>query len=358
MANRWNRRDVLKTGVAAGVGTFGMPASAPAVITRQAVRPVVIASANGMAAAAKAMERVVAGADGLDAVIAGVNIVELDPNDTSVGYGGLPNEEGVVQLDASVMHGPTGRAGAVAAIEGVKTPSNVAQLVAYRTDHVLLVGEGATRFAQAHGYGPEELLTERSRQAWLRWKENLSDRDDWLAPERAAASADAGMDPIVRHHGTINCNVVDADGSISGVTTTSGMSYKIPGRAGDSPIIGAGLYVDNEVGACGSTGRGEANMVECASFLVVEFMRGGAHPKDAAIQALERIAAKTVSPRLLTDGGRPNFGLTFYCLTKAGEYAGASMYGESGNRTARFAVNDDGESRLEDCVALFDTMRP
>lgn len=147
MANRWNRRDVLKTGVAASVGTLGLPTSAPMVITGQTSRPVVIASVNGLAAAATAMELIVAGADGLDAVIAGVNIVELDPDDTSVGYGGLPNEEGVVQLDASVMHGPTGRAGAVAAIEGVKTPSKVAQLVAYRTDHVLLVGEGATRFA-------------------------------------------------------------------------------------------------------------------------------------------------------------------------------------------------------------------
>jgi N4-(beta-N-acetylglucosaminyl)-L-asparaginase len=357
VANRWNRRDVLKTGVAAGVGTFGLPASAPAVITRQTRRPVVIASVNGLAAAATVMELIVAGADGLDAVIAGVNIVELDPDDTSVGYGGLPNEEGVVQLDASVMHGPTGRAGAVAAIEGVKTPSKVAQLVAYRTDHVLLVGEGATRFAQAHGYGPEELLTDRSRSAWLRWKENHSDQDDWLSPERAASS-DAGREPPVRHHGTINCNVVDAAGNISGVTTTSGMSYKIPGRAGDSPIIGAGLYVDNEVGACGSTGRGEANMVECASFLVVEFLRAGAHPKDAAMQALQRIASKTISPRLLTDAGRPNFGLRFYCLNKAGEYAGASMYGQVGDSTAQFAVNDGGESRLKDCVALFDVMRP
>lgn len=357
VTNRWNRRDVLKTGVAAGAGTFGVPASAPAVFTPQARRPVVISSGNGLAAASKAMEMVSAGADTLDAVIAGVNIVELDPNDMSVGYGGLPNEEGVVQLDASVMHGPTQRAGAVAAIEGVKTPSNVAQLVAYRTDHVLLVGDGATRFAQAHGYGPEELLTERSRSAWLRWKENLSDRDDWLPPERDGASSAAGGDPIARHHGTINCNAVDAHGNISGVTTTSGMSYKIPGRAGDSPIIGAGLYVDNEIGACGSTGRGEANMVECASFLVVEFLRAGTHPKDAAIQALERIASKTVSPRLLTSGGRPNFGLEFYCLNKAGEYAGATMYGETAGRTARFAVNDGGDSRLEDCVALYDTMR-
>jgi N4-(beta-N-acetylglucosaminyl)-L-asparaginase len=358
MPDRWNRRDVLKTGVAAGVagvGTRAAPGQAPAVMTSQAKRPLVISSGNGLAAAAKAMEMVQGGADTLDAVIAGVNIVERDPDDMSVGYGGLPNEEGVVQLDASVMHGPTRRAGAVGAIEGVKTPSNVAQLVAYRTDHVLLVGEGANRFAATHGYGGENLLTDRARQAWLRWKENLSDRDEWLAPERDGQSA-ADLAPIHRDYGTINCNAVDAAGNISGVTTTSGLSFKIPGRLGDSPILGAGLYVDNDIGACGSTGRGEANLVECASFLVVELMRGGAHPKDAAIEALRRIATKTVAPRLLNDEGRPNFGLRFYCLNKAGQYAGASMYGQIGNGTAQFAVNDGGESRHEDCAALFDVM--
>ncbi len=352
MTDRWNRRDVLRTGVAAGLGV-GAASRAPAVVTQSPSRPVVVSSGNGLEAAAKAMEIVQGGGDTLDAVIAGVNIVEHDPDDMSVGYGGLPNEDGVVQLDASVMHGPTARAGAVAAIEGVKTPSNVAQLVAYRTDHVLLVGEGANEFARVHGYGGENLLTERSREAWLRWKETHSDRDEWLPPERDGS---ADMAPIERDYGTINCNVVDANGDISGVTTTSGLSFKIPGRVGDSPILGAGLYVDNEVSACGSTGRGEANLVECASFLVVELMRGGAHPRDAAIQALERIAGKTTASRLLNSEGRPNFNLRFYCLNKRGDYAGASMYGQIGNGVARFAVNDGGDSRLEDCVALFDAM--
>lgn len=356
MANNWNRREIVKAGVAAGLGTFGVPASAPAVIrSRSMLRPVVVSSGNGLQACAKAMEMVQSGVDTLDAVIAGVNIVELDPDDMSVGYGGLPNEEGVVQLDSSVMHGPSRRAGGVGAIEGVKTPSKVAKLVAFRTDHVLLVGEGATRFARAHGFGAQELLTDRSREVWLRWKENLSDRDDWLSPEQAGEVSTAGFESFVRHYGTINCNVVDAEGNISGVTTTSGLAFKIPGRCGDSPIIGAGLYVDNEVGACGSTGRGEANLVECASFLVVELMRNGAQPKDAALAALQRIAGKT-APRLLTDGGRPNFNLRFYCLNKAGEYAGASMYGDLQGRTARFVVNDGGDSRHEDCAALFDAM--
>ena len=376
MARDWNRRDVVRTGLAAGFGTLGavseagangevtttagrgesLPSHGSRANRRQGARPVAVSSSNGLEAVKLAVDQVNAGVDTLDAVIAGVNIVERDPNDTSVGFGGLPNEEGVVQLDSSCMHGPSRRSGAVAAIEGVKTPSNIAQLVAYRTDHVLLVGEGASRFANAHGYGPENLLTERAREIWLRWKENVSDTDDWLAPEQEHEVAGAGFEPFVRDYGTINCNIVDADGNISGVTTTSGLSFKIPGRVGDSPIIGAGLYVDNDIGACGSTGRGEANLVDCCSFLVVELMRQGYHPKDAAIAALERVAHKTVAPRLVRRLGQPNFNLRFYCLNKAGEYAGASMYGEVNGRTATFAVSEGGESRHEDCVALFDSL--
>lgn len=352
MSDGWNRRDVVKAGMVAGVGVVG--GKAPAVVRpRRGVRPLVVASANGLAAAATAMQQLQAGADTLDAVIAGVNLVEEDPNDTSVGYGGLPNEEGVVQLDASVMHGPSGLAGGVGAIEGVKTPSKVARLVAYRTDHVLLVGDGATRFARAHGLGGEDLLTDKAREIWLHWKESLSDRDDWISPAREAELSAAGFERFLRHHGTINCNAVDAAGDISGVTTTAGLAFKIPGRVGDSPIVGAGLYVDNAVGACGSTGLGEANLRECASFLAVEHMRNGMHPADAAIATLRRIADKT-PPQLRDEGGRPDFGLRFYCLNKTGEYAGASMYGEVGGGVASFAVNDGGESRLEDCVALFD----
>lgn len=354
MSERWNRRELVKAGVVAGVA-LGAPGRAPAVVRPRQARPVAVASGNGLESCARAVAGVRDGEDTLDAVIAGVNLVEADPDDTSVGYGGLPNEEGVVQLDASVMHGPSRRAGAVAAIEGVKMPSKVARLVAYRTDHVLLAGEGATRFARAHGLGGEELLTDRARETWLRWKENLSDRDDWIPEAEAGVGAAADLAPFVRDYGTINCNIVDASGAISGVTTTSGLAFKIPGRIGDSPIIGAGLYVDNDIGACGSTGRGEANLIECSSFLVVELMRSGLHPRDAALEALRRIADRTV-PRLREESGRPSFNLRFYCLNKAGEYAGASMYGQLGGGTARFAVNDGGESRLEDCVALFDAL--
>lgn len=354
MGRPWNRRDIVRIGVAAGAASLA-PRRSPAVLRSRPAAPLVIASGNGLEAVTTARAAIERGEDTLDAVIAGVNLVELDPEDVSVGYGGLPNADGVVQLDASVMHGPSRRGGGVAAIEGVKTPSKVAQLVAYRTDHVLLVGEGAARFARMHGFEPEELLTDRARRAWLRWKETMSDQDGWLSPEQAGDVVADGFEPFIRSHGTINCNAINAAGEISGVTTTSGRAFKIPGRVGDSPILGAGLYVDNDIGACGSTGRGEANLLECASFLVVERMRAGDHPRDACIAALRRIADKTVAPRLLSSTGTPAFGLQFYALNKAGQYAGASMYGQTGNSVARFAVDDGSGGRLEECAALFDS---
>lgn len=245
----------------------------------------------------------------------------------------------------------------MAGLEGFVYPSRVAKTVMERTTNVLLAGEGAARFARAHGFEERELLTDRVREIWLRWKEDLSDRDDWLSPRQEGIAAAAGFGSFVREHGTITCNAIDADGNISGVTTTSGLAFKIPGRVGDSPILGAGLYVDNDIGACGSTGRGESNLLECSSFLVVELLRQGMHPKDAAVAALERIASKTVAPELLTDDGRPSFNIRFYCLDKSGRYAGASMWGEINGQALRFAINDGGDSRHEDCVVLHE-VRP
>lgn len=365
---RWSRRGILQAGAAAGLGIFGgkRVLAGPAVHVRrfQGTRPLVISSGNGLAACARAMQMLEAGEDTLDAVIAGVNIVEEDPGDMSVGYGGLPNEAGVVQLDSSVMHGPSRNGGAVAAIEGIKTPSKVAKLVMDRTDHVLIVGQGAQDFAEAHGFQVENLLTDRARERWLQWKESMSDRDDWLpAPQQGGRGGRGGrgmpdptsdrdaadeFDPFFRYHGTINCNCVNAAGDISGVTTTSGLSWKIPGRVGDSPILGAGLYVDNDIGAAGSTGRGEANLLDCCSFLAVEFMRHGMHPKDACLEVMRRVAAKTVDPRLLREDGTPNFSLNFYALNKAGEYGGANF------RPSRFVVNEGGESRYEDSAYLWE----
>ncbi len=348
------RRDFLKSatlaGAAAMVGNSVPMLNELHAQTKRAVRPVVISSANGLKATARAMELIQQGADALDAVIAGVNIVEDDPNDHSVGYGGLPNEEGVVELDSSVMHGPSGRGGAVASLRNIKNPSKVAKMVMERSDHVLLVGEGALKFAAAHGFKEENLLTDEAREIWLKWKENLSNQDDWLPPHDIN-SIDIGEGPkqYERITGTINCDGIDLKGNISGVTTTSGLAFKIPGRVGDSPIIGAGLYVDNEVGAAGSTGRGEANLLACSSVMIVEYMRQGKAPEEACLLACKRIANQTKERRLLDDKGRPNFNVDFYAISKNGTYGGAAIW--SG---PRFAVNTgEKESRLENGAYLY-----
>jgi N4-(beta-N-acetylglucosaminyl)-L-asparaginase len=292
------------------------------------------------------------GSDVLDALIAGVNIVELDPAETSVGYGGLPNAEGVVQLDASCMHGPRKRAGAVACIEGVRTPSLVAQKVMDATDHHLIVGADAQRFARTMGFTIEDdLNTARSRAAWIEWKRR-TDPLHYLDPARREAGlrrveremVAAGIVDPHHFYGTINCNGLSAKGEICGVTTTSGLAWKIPGRVGDSPILGAGLYVDGTVGAAGSTGRGEANLYNLCSFLVVEEMRRGKSPKDAGMEALRRIQSNTIEKRLLNGRGDPNFNISFYVLNARGEYAGVSMYNPG---QLQFAVCDDKGPRLE-----------
>lgn len=353
MPEHINRRDFLRTTALAGAaGGLGVTAIAhPAVpISLQAVKPVVISSANGLEATAKAMRLIQDGADALDAVIAGVNLVEDDPNDNSVGYGGLPNEEGVVELDSSVMHGPSGRGGAVASLRNIKNPSKVAKLVMERSDHVLIVGDGALRFAKAHGFKEEDLLTEDSRRLWLEWKENLSKEDDWLPPHDLE-SVDVGesLKSWGRVSGTINCNAVDLKGNVSGCTTTSGLAYKIPGRVGDSPIIGAGLYVDNEVGAAGSTGRGEANLLSCSSVMIVEYMRQGKSPEQACLMACERIVRRTKERRLLDAKGRPKFNVNFYAIDRSGNFGGSAIW--SG---PKFAVNTgEPQSRHVDMAYLY-----
>ncbi len=361
MAQKISRREFVKAGAAAGV-LAGSPSAfgqGPTVAAPRSVRPVVIASANGnkyknggpRTAVHEAFERIVKGEDVLDALVAGVNIVELDPEDTSVGYGGLPNADGVVQLDASCMHGPRKRAGGVACIEGVRTPSLVAKAVLEQTDHHLLVGKGAQDFARNMGFRIEDdLNTEKSRGLWLEWKRRV-DPQHWLDPKKRSEAADRATRAMVaeglvdpRHlTGTINCDGVNAKGEICGVTTTSGLAWKIPGRVGDSPILGAGVYVDGEVGAAGSTGRGEANLYGLSSFLIVELMRRGSHPKDAGMEALRRIKAATVEKRLLADNGLPRFNVKFYILNKKGEHAGVALYG---GKDATYAVCDEGGPAL------------
>jgi N4-(beta-N-acetylglucosaminyl)-L-asparaginase len=365
-----SRRDFLGAGATAAAGLALADAAAGTLISSvvdgatpaasRASRPVVIASANGLRGVARAYEMIQKGSDPLDAAIAGVNIQELDPEDQSVGLGGLPNEDGVVQLDASCMHGPTRRAGSVAALEGIATPSLVAKAVMDHTDHVMLVGEGAKRFALQMGFKEQNLLTERSRQMWLRWKARQNPHDNWLeVPDDSTAVRTSSRDELPGGHvfhdergvahttGTINMNAVDAKGDIGSVTTTSGLAWKIPGRIGDSPVIGAGQYCDNEVGAAGSTGRGEANIKVCGAFLAVELMRQGLSPEAALVKVMERVIAMT-EKRLLNEKGRPYFDLNYYAVSKDGRFAGACAY-----QGGRYAVADAQGARLMDSVYLF-----
>lgn len=351
----YSRRDFLKTAsaVASTAAVAGRSALGTQAVQAQAAPRglVVVSSANGLSATEKAAAMIQAGSDTLDAAVAGVNIVEEDPKDNSVGYGGLPNEDGVVELDSCVMHGPTRGCGSVASLQKIKTPSRVAQLVMQRTDHIMLVGEGALRFARAHGFKEEELLTEESRKAWMEWRERRSATDNWLPPPDPVGGdrRSSKEEPLAFTYGTITCMALSPSGDMSGVTTTSGLSWKLAGRVGDSPIIGAGLYVDNDIGAAGSTGRGEANIKICGAHTIVELMRGGASPADAVMETVRRAVRHTVEPRLLKADGKPNFDLKFYALARDGRFAGASIW--SG---AKFAVFADGRNRLEDCSFLFE----
>ena len=380
-----SRRDFIGAGAAAAAGvTLPKIAGAMPVITVRersepvvgafAGRPVIVSAANGFDKDSSgkqgirvAYDMLSRGSDPLEAIVAGVQIVELNPNDQSVGLGGLPNEEGVVQLDASCMHGPTKRAGSVGCLEDVAEAAAVAKAIMDHTDHIMLVGAGARKFAVEMGFKTQNLLTEQSRRDWLRWKAKLNPSDNWLDPvdPPPAPTAPAGgkrpspdeqfssvhvyrdASGVARTYGTINMNAVTASGDIASVTTTSGLSWKIPGRVGDSPIIGAGQYCDNEVGAAGSTGRGEANIKVCGAFLAVEFMRQGMSPQQALIKVMERVIAMT-EKRLLDDHGRPYFQLQYYAVNKKGEYAGACAYEGS-----KFAVADSNGARLEDCAYLF-----
>ena len=435
-----DRRDFVKTsaagvaaaavpaGLAADAATGARPLGAPSLHLRRAL-PLCVSDVSSIryrnggpeTAIERAFRGITEGEDVLDAIVAGVNIPELDPAERGIGYGGLPNADGIVQLDSCLMHGPRRWAGGVAGIEGVRTPSLVAKAVAELTDHHLIVGEGAREFARALGFEIEDdLNTEESRGLWLEWRRRI-DPGHWLDPEERirglsrsgeetdpdrigrrgggaaldvaergalgtqpqAAGVRSAAAPYLRDHeheerlrlfyqaslaaglsmvddglisessfwGTTSLEAVSAEGDLCGVTTTSGLSWKIPGRAGDSPILGAGQYVDNEVGAVGSTGRGEANLINCASFLTVEFMRQGMSPKDAGMATLARIRDNTIESRLLNERGLPNFDVRFFVLNKAGEYAGVALYGSG---ESAFAVCDENGAREEPLEGLLE----
>lgn len=319
------RRDFLGTAALAVAGSLparGVAAApaAPWVLRSRAARFAAVGSANGIRGVKLAVELMTKGTDTLDAGVEGVKLQELDPTDESVGYGGLPNEDGVVQLDASCVHGPTRRAGAVAALEGIKTPSEVARLVLKYTDHILLVGAGAKKFALSYGFKDEDLLTPSSREKWLRWRANRGKSDDWID----IPDDNPMLTPESRPTGTINLDLINEKGELSSVTTTAGLAWKIAGRAGDSPIVGAGQYTDNEIGAAGSTGLGELNIMVCGGFLTVEHMRRGMSPTDAALATLKRVVAMCPDAKRDAQGHPPQ--LEFYALNKRGEYGAASMF--------------------------------
>lgn len=403
-----SRRDVLSGGVAlGGLGAaglagaslgLGLPGRAMAGAPKPGQDgggqgrngPVVVASANGLGAVERAyalMANKTNPADPADAVVAGVTLVEDDPDDLSVGYGGLPNEEGVIQLDASVMHGPTHKSGAVACIEGIRNPAAVALLVLKRTDHCLIVGEGARKFALAHGFKEEELMTDRTRALWMRWKANLNDRDDWLdddqldwdpqdpmnrgrgpignngAGRNGPGSNEIGdeLKKLAADHdvrwrhgvpyttGTINCCAVDRNGDVASCTTTSGLSWKIPGRVGDSPITGAGMCCDNEVGAAGATGRGEAVILNCGGFSIVRAMERGLSPTEACLEVAGDIVRRTKEKRLRGEDGRVNFDVKLYAVRKDGAFGSASIM-----PGGRFAVCDAAGARIERCASVYE----
>jgi N4-(beta-N-acetylglucosaminyl)-L-asparaginase len=370
----WSRRKFfltsLASSLAAGAGkVFGrtVPADAATLspLAAQGTRPIIISSANGLHALDKGMDILKKGGDTLDAAVAVVTVVEDDPNDDSVGYGGLPNEEGEVELDAGVMHGPTHRAGSVASVRRIKNVARLAQTVMEKTNHVMIVGDGARRFAVAEGFEEMNLLTEHSRKIWLAWKASSSlnwrpgiDSPEWKEHLATIFDGDeakmAYAERVIAHPptGTIPCMAVNEKGDISATTTTSGLSWKIPGRVGDSPIIGAGCCVDNEVGAAGSTGKGEENIKISGGHTIIEMMRRGKSPEEACLEALARIARNygNNKKKLAT------FHIFFYALNKGGVHGAASLwrnhYSDKGHSV--YAVHDGTQARLAECKAFFD----
>jgi N4-(beta-N-acetylglucosaminyl)-L-asparaginase len=379
--DKWTRRKFFLATLTGGIAAstrrlFGAPDPTRKAVSisddfagsaaTQGVRPLIISSANGLQHLADGMELLKSGGDTLDAALAVVTKVEDDPNDDTVGYGGLPNEDGVVELDASVMHGPSRRAGAVGSIQKIKNPSLVAKTVMEKTNHIFIVGSGAQHFAEDEGFAPMNLLTERSRIAWLAWKASISenwrpglDSPEWKekltqlldTPEKVAWRAHIEDVVMYPPTGTINCLAVNAKGDISGTTTTSGLAWKIAGRVGDSPIIGAGLFVDNEVGAAGSTGRGEEDIKICGGHTIVEAMRRGSSPTDACLEALHRVVRnyKPFPDRL------KRFHIQFYAVNKNGDYGAGSLWGKHNDgKLMQYAVHDGTKARLVRTTPMFD----
>jgi N4-(beta-N-acetylglucosaminyl)-L-asparaginase len=386
---KFSRRDFIAT-AAVTSAALTVEGIAPNVLAQEdkaksakGTKPIIICAANGLHYLDRGYDVLRKGGDTLDAIMQVIRGPEDDPNDTSVGLGGLPNEEGVVELDASCMHGPTRMAGAVAGVRNIKNVSLLAKTVMEHTGHVMLVGEGAERFAYAQGFPKENLLTDSTRKIWLLWKETMSTQDWWgpgLAdpnykfPDENETAQEyydrrlAQMDKLAAElgipeeerevaiykvlnppTGTINCSALNEKGEMSSATTTSGLAWKIPGRAGDSPIIGAGCYCDQDIGAAGATGNGEENIKVCGAHTIVENMKHGMSPLDAGMDALKRIVRNY-------NGNMKKLqymDMQYYVLRKDGSYAGVTLWGKRPNGQDKFFAVNDGTPRLEKLVALF-----
>ena len=393
---RFSRREFLTTAVAtsaslaAGMGVEAQEAQTkaqdhkPEKTEQMAAgkRPAIVCKVTGTQGMDAAYEMLRRGEDTLDAALHVCKVQEDDPNDDSVGLGGLPNEEGEVELDACSMHGPTRRAGSVAGVRNIKNVSLVTKAVMQHTGHVMLVAEGAQRFAMAQGFPKENLLTERSRKIWMLWKESMSNQDwwgpgvadpNWKSPVATASSshewqqrvermyelaAELGIEPELRREaiqrvlypptGTIHVSVVNSKGEMSGATTTSGLAWKIAGRIGDSPILGAGCWCDQDVGSAGATGSGEENIKVAGAHTIVENMRKGMSPQEAGLDALRRIARNHNN-----NNQKLRFlDMVYYILRKDGAYAGVSLWSlNSDGKPHRFAIHD-GQKRTGNCVPL------
>jgi N4-(beta-N-acetylglucosaminyl)-L-asparaginase len=309
-------------GAAAIPFTRGL-AAAP--VSGGAGKPIVLSTWNfGLQANVEAWKVLSKEGRALDAVEAGAKVPEADPKETSVGLGGLPDRDGKVTLDACIMD-EHGNCGSVAFLEHIVHPISVARLVMEQTPHVMLVGDGALQFALANGFKREKLLTKDSEKVWKEWLKN------------------AAYKPVVNieNHDTIGIIALDAAGNLSGACTTSGMAFKMHGRVGDSPIIGAGLYVDNEVGAATSTGVGEEVIRIVGCHLVVELMRQGNSPEDACRLAVERIIKKNPEKAKQVQVG-------FLALNKNGEYGSYCL-----QKGFTYAVHDSSGNNLYDCKSKF-----
>ena len=381
-----SRRDFLGT---AALGTVGLSLQAQqksaekSSSTSGPARNILISAGNGIDYIDDGFDILHKGGDTLDAAMRVVRGPEDDPNDDSVGLGGLPNEECVVELDSCCMHGPTRLAGSVGGVRNIKNVSLVAKAVMEHTGHVMLVGEGAERFAVARGFPRENLLTEHSRKIWLLWKETHSDwwgpgpaSPDWKKRVKQTQHADdikmriermyevaesVGIEKEQRRAairkvlfpptGTIHCSALNEKGEMSSVTTTSGLAWKLPGRCGDSPIIGAGCYTDQDIGSAGGTGSGEENIKVVGAHTIVENMRHGMSPHDACVDALQRIVRNYNH-----DMDRLRFvDMTYYALRKDGVYAGVSLWtGYEPGKPHRIAVHDGTSKRNEKTISIFE----